>query len=241
VTDRTPRRENPWLNLGINVVLPAVVLMKGKGWLEDHWSGSGDGLTLVVFLLALSFPLLYGAYDLAVRRTWNFFSILGLIGVVLTGGIGLLKLPPEWVAIKEATIPGLIGMAVLGSHFMHRPLVKVLLLRPEFIDMQRLDRRVRERGVEPAFDRVLRQCNLLFGGSFFLSAVLNYVLAKLVVVSPAGTDSFNEELGRMTLLSYPVIVLPTMVVTVAALWLMFSRIERLTGLTADQLMAGGKQ
>lgn len=240
MTASTPKRENVWLNLGINVVLPAVVLMKGKSWLEGFWDGSADDLTIVVFVLALSFPLLYGAYDLVVRRTWNFFSILGLIGVALTGGIGLLKLPPEWVAIKEAAIPGVIGIAVFASHFLRRPLVKVLLLRPEFIDLDHLNRRVEERGVETAFDRVVRQCNLLFGASFFLSSVLNYVLAKVVVVSPAGTDAFNEELGRMTLLSYPVIVLPTMIVTMTALWLLFTRIERLTGLSVEEFLVTGK-
>lgn len=237
MTGAAPRRENPWLNLGINVVLPAIVLMKGKGWLEDYWSGTGDDLTLLVFLLALSFPFLYGAYDLVVRRTWNFFSILGLIGVGLTGGIGLLKLPPEWVAVKEATIPGVIGLAVLASHYMQRPLIRLLLLRPEFINLGRLETEVRARGVEVAFDRVLRRCNLVFAASFFLSAILNYVLAKLVVVSPAGTDAFNEELGRMTLLSYPVIALPTMIVTMGALWWLFTSIERLTGISTEELMS----
>ncbi len=35
---------------------------------------------------------------------------LGLISVLLTGGIGLLELDPQWLAIKEAAIPGIIGI-----------------------------------------------------------------------------------------------------------------------------------
>lgn len=236
-----PRRENPWLNIGLNVVLPAIVLMKGKGWLEGWWGGSAEGLTIAVFVLALSLPLGYGAWDLYTRRKWNFFSILGMLGVALTGGIGLLRLPPEWVAIKEAAIPGLLGVAVLASHFTRRPLVRLLLFRPEFFDIERIEARLAERDTWQPFTALVRRCNALFAVSFFLSSVLNFALAKYVVVSPAGTDAFNEELGRMTLLSYPVIVLPTMVITMGALWMLFSGLEKLTGLDAEQIMLGASQ
>ena len=233
------KRENPWLNIGLNVILPAIVLMKGKAWLEGYWGGSDDGLTMLVFVLALSVPFLYGAYDLVVRRKWNFFSILGFIGVALTGGIGLLKLPPEWVAVKEAAIPGIIGVAVLLSQFTGRPLVGLFLFRSDFFDVDRIETRLRDRDTTDAFDRLMRRVNTLFACSFALSSVLNFILAKTVVVSPAGTDAFNEELGRMTLLSYPVIVLPTMVVTMVALWFLFTGLEKLTGLTLEELMVHG--
>lgn len=236
MTPARPPRENPWVNLGFNVLLPALVLMQGKNWLRAYWGGSEDGLTLLVFLAALSLPLSYGLYDLARRRRWNFWSALGLVGVVMTGGIGLLKLPPEWVAVKEATVPGLLGLAVLVSHWTRRPLVRMLLLREEFFDLESIEARVQERNAQPALERLVRQANGLFALSFALSAVLNYVLAKWIVVSPAGTDAFNEELGRMTLLSYPIIALPTLAITVAALWLLFSGLGRLTGLELEEMV-----
>ena len=231
-----PTRENPWVNLGLNVVLPALVLMQGKDWLRGHWGGSEQGLTLLVFLAALSLPLSYGLYDLARRRRWNFWSALGLVGVLMTGGIGLLNLPPQWVAVKEATVPGLLALAVLGSQWTRRPLVRMLLLREEFFDLERIEARVAERHAQPAFERLVRQANGLFALSFGLSAVLNYALAKWIVVSPAGTDAFNAELGRMTLLSYPVIALPTLAITFAALWLLFAGLGRLTGLELEEMM-----
>ena len=154
----------------------------------------------------------------------------------MTGGIGLLKLPPEWVAVKEATVPGLLGLAVLVSHWTRRPLVRMLLLREEFFDLDRIEARVEERNARPALERLVRQANGLFALSFGLSAVLNYALAKWIVVSPAGTDAFNDELGRMTLLSYPVIALPTLAITVAALWLLFSGLGRLTGLELEEMV-----
>ncbi len=231
-----PPRENVWLNLGFNVVLPAIVLMQGKAWARGVWGGSEESLTLAVFLAALSLPLSYGLYDLVRRRKWNFWSLLGLVGVLMTGGIGLLQLPPEWVAVKEATVPGLLGLAVLVSHWTRRPLVRVLLLREEFFDLDRIGARLSERDAWPAFEALVRRANGLFALSFALSATLNYALAKWIVTSPAGTDAFNEELGRMTLLSYPIIALPTLAVTATALWLLFGGLGKLTGLELEEMM-----
>ena len=53
--------------------------------------------------------------------------------------------------------------------------------------------------------------------SFFLSSALNYILAKMILVSEPGTTAYTEELGRMTALSYPVIVIPSMILLIAAL------------------------
>lgn len=234
-----PKRENLWLNLGFNVALPALMLIKGKDLVGVVWTGSPHGLTIAVFVLALAFPLSYGIADFIRRRSWNFFSAVGIIGVVLTGGIGLLQLPAQWVAVKEAAVPAVLGLAVLLSQVAGRPLLRLLLLRPEFLDTETVETRLRERGNEAAFERLVRRSNLLFAASFGLSAVLNYVLAKMIVTSPGGTDAFNEELGRMTLLSYPVIAVPTMVVTIAALWLLFHGMERLTGLDIEDVLRHG--
>ena len=66
--------------------------------------------------------------------------------------------------------------------------------------------------------------------------MLNYTLAVWIVRSPAGTEAFNEEIARMMLLSYPVIVLPSMVVSMAALYVFFNRVTKLTGLTLKQIL-----
>ena len=75
----------------------------------------------------------------------------------------------------------------------------------------------------------------LLAGSFFLSSVLNFVLARLIVRSPAGSAAFNEELGKMTALSYPVIVLPSMAVMMIALWYLFRSIKRLTHMDLEEI------
>ncbi|MDP3449658.1 MAG: beta-galactosidase, partial [Anaerolineaceae bacterium] len=54
-------------------------------------------------------------------------DLLVRASVMLTGGISLLELDPQYIAIKEAAIPGIIGLAVLGSQYTRFPLVRTLI------------------------------------------------------------------------------------------------------------------
>ena len=51
-----------------------------------------------------------------------------------------------------------------------------------------------------------------------------------------GTDAFNNELGRMTALSYPVITLPVMLVLMGTIYYIFSTVGKLTGLELEEMM-----
>jgi len=230
------KQENAWLNLGFNILVPTFLLIKG-----DDWFGTALGVfplapSTSVFILALLFPVAYGAYDLIRRKKWNFFSILGVIGVLLTGGIGLLKLPTEWIAVKEAAIPGLLGLAILISTFTRKPLVRVFLYRPEIFQVEKIKNALEERNAVSGFEVLMKKTTYLLAASFFLSAVLNYYLARKIVVSPSGSEAFNQELGKLMAWSYPVIVAPTLIVTAFALWVCFRGLKNLTGLTLEELV-----
>ncbi|MDG4870470.1 MFS transporter, partial [Guyparkeria sp. 1SP6A2] len=69
------------------------------------------GPTWALFV-ALAFPLIFGIVSFIQERKINFYSALGLISVLLTGGIGLLQLDPAYIAIKEAAIPGIIFIGI---------------------------------------------------------------------------------------------------------------------------------
>jgi len=222
------RRESVLLSLGINIAIPAVILMKFSG---EHALGPVGGL-----IVALAFPLTYGMVDFARRREWNIVSILGFVSVLLTGGIGLLQLDPKWIAVKEAAVPAIIGIAVVLSLRTRFPIVRTFLYNDKIIRVQKVDEALARRGNRAAFDRTLVNASWMLAGSFFVSAVLNFVLAKLIVKSQPGTTAFNEELGRMTALSYPVIVVPSMLIMIAALWYLFNRIQRLTELDLEQIL-----
>ena len=224
----TDRQENVLLSLAINIAIPAVVLMKLSG--EDTLGPVGG------LVMALAFPLAYGAADFARRRQWNLVSVLGFVSVLLTGGIGLLQLDPKWIAVKEAAVPGLIGVAVIASLKTRFPIVRSLLYNEKIIRVDQVEAALAAKGNREAFERTLVVASWMLAGSFFVSSVLNFVLAKLLVNSPAGTVEFNAELGRMTALSYPVIVVPSMLIMVAALYYLFRSIRRLTQLDLEQIL-----
>ena len=58
----------------------------------------------------------------------------------------------------------------------------------------------------------------------------------IIVVSPAGSTAFNEELGRMTLLSFPVIAVPSIIVLAIAVMYLRSGIAKLTDLDVQSLL-----
>lgn len=227
-----PKPENPIVNLVCNIVVPTVVLMKFS---TDRWLGPVWGL-----VVALIFPIGYGIYDLARRKKTNFLSVLGFISVLLSGGLGLLKMDGWWFAVKDAAIPLLFGVAVVASLRTKRPLVRELLFNDQVIDTARVDAALDERGHRSEFDRLLTRASIGLALSFGLSAVLNFGLARYLLRSPAGTPEFNAELGRMHVLSWPVIVLPSMIVTMFVFWKLMNGLTRLTGLETDQIFHPAK-
>lgn len=225
----TQRKPRPLLDLLLSIVIPSIVLMRFSGEAD-----LGPGTALVT---ALAFPVGLGLYELLRYRNTNYIAVLGLISVLLTGGIGLLQLDPGWLAVKEAAIPAIIGIAVLVSARLGYPLIRVLLFNPNILDTDRITRLLHERGVHAQFDRRLAQATQLLAATFFFSAVMNYLLATWIVTSPAGSTAFNEELGRLTLLSYPVIAIPSMLMMLGILVFLWRSIRRYTGLDLEEILA----
>jgi hypothetical protein len=222
------KRENLFINLGCNVALPSIILTWGSKatWLGPKWA----------LVLALIFPLGYSIYDFVVRKKFNFISALGFVSVLITGTFALMKLDPFWFAVKEAAVPAAIGLVVLISMGTRWPLVQEMLYNPQVIDVDRIDAVLAERQARPEFDKLLRDASYLLTLSFFVSAVLNYALARYLLKSPSGSEAFNSELAKMNLWSWPVIVLPSMAMTMFALWRLLGGLQRVTGLELEQLM-----
>ena len=218
-----PKQQNQGFmgNLAFNIVIPVVLMSyaSSEEYLGPAWS----------IVATLSFPIAYGLWDLKQSGKVNGFSILGIVSVLLTGGISLLELPAEYIAIKEATIPGLIGLAVLFTQFRDKSLVRILILNDQIINWEKLNQALDETNNRSLFKQKISVSSYIVASSFFLSSALNYILAKVILVSEPGTTAYTEELGRMTALSYPVIVIPSMVVLFGALWYLFKQIKVVTG------------
>ncbi|MDR1906803.1 MAG: hypothetical protein LBQ03_01105 [Puniceicoccales bacterium] len=223
-------RENPWLNLGFNIILPSLIMSKA-----DDWFGVSPTLALIIALL---FPIGYGLLDFIKSRKYNVFSIIGFVSILLTGVIGLLQLPKEYIAIKEALVPSLIGFIVFCSAFTRYPLIKTLLFNDAIMNVDRINERLEAEVDRVAFQKLLSSSTLKFSLSFLLSAILNYVLACYFIHSETGTIEFNKELGRMTFWSYPVIVLPCTIILMATLIGLIKRLEKLTHLSWEEMLVG---
>ncbi len=221
VSGHKPR---PMVDLLVSIIIPSVILMKFSG--ADDFGATG------ALIAALAFPLGWGLFELFKYKKFNFIALLGLLSVLLTGGIGLLKLDPQWLAVKEATIPGLIGIAVLISTYTRYPLIKTLLYNPSVMNTVKIQQKLDEYSNKEIFEKRLESATYWLSATFLFSAVMNYVLARWIVVSPAGSAAFNEELGQMTLLSYPVIAIPSTI-----MMMVWRTIQGSTGLTLDEVLA----
>jgi len=222
-------KDSPFIDLIVSIIIPSVILMK--------FSGKDDLGPTMALVVALAFPICWGLYELIVNKKRNFIALLGIISVLLTGGIGLLQLDNKWLAIKEAAIPLIIGLVVLGSTFTRFPLVRTLLYNPKVMNVEKISQRLEEKQQTELFEKRLLSANYLLAGTFFFSAVMNYLLAKWIVVSPSGSEAFNEELGRMTLMSYPVIAIPSMIMMIGIFYFLWRTINRLSGLSLEEVVA----
>jgi len=242
----SPKRENMLLNLGFNLLLPIVILRKGDEWLGTTLANITDSapesavVGSIILLLAISFPVSYGILDLIRRRKWNFFSILGAISALLTGGIGLLPGANVLMfAIKESALPAILGVITIITLKTKKPLVRLFLYNPEIIKVALVDKKLMELGTKSHFDRLLVKCTWLIGLSFAVSAILNFILSRMIVVTEPSIDkiAFNDEVGQMMGWSLPVISIPCMIVSGYAFWLLIKGIKQFTGLSMEEVMA----
>jgi len=228
--EKKPRKKDRSLeSVLINVVVPVIVLTMLS---KEKYLGPTWGL-----VAALILPVGYGVHSMIRDRKIEFMSVLGVVSVLLTGVFGLLKLPPEWIAWKEAMIPFLLGVAIVGSLKTPFPLIKKILMTESLFDVHRLKSALKERGNEALFEKRLVGLTWGLASSLFLSAVLNFVLAKLVLKSEPGTEAYTAEIGRMTGLGYVVVMIPSMAIMLVVFNALINTLVKLTGLDFESLLA----
>jgi len=228
-TDAPKKKQESLLaNILLNIVIPTIILTKlsSADYLGPKWA----------IVVALAFPIAYGLYDFRGSRKVNIFSALGVISIVLTGGISLMELDAQYIAIKEAAIPGIIGLATVISTRTRFPLVKTFLYNDKVLQIEKVDAALEAYGTGKEFQKTLQNASYLVATSFFLSSALNYGLAKYLLVSPPGTEAYTAELGKMTALSFPVIAVPATMVMMGALFYLFSNIRKLTHLDLEDIL-----
>lgn len=224
------KNSNSLIELVFNVVIPVVILTKFS---DPESLGVELGL-----YIALAFPIGYAIFEYAKQRTLNYLSVLGVISTLLTGGIALLELDNQWLAVKEALIPGLIATFVFVTGRLGKPILEKFLFMSGVLEQETLYKLLEEKRQFNAYKMIILRANLFLVYTFVFSSIMNYLLAKWIVVAPAGTEEFNEQLGYMMGLSYPAIAIPTMIAMFAILFYIFKQIGKLTGRTFSELVEG---
>lgn len=225
--------ENSWLNLIFNIVLPVLILNKLTKFLGP----------MAALLLALSFPLAYGAYDLAKRKKVNAFSALGLLNVGLTGGLALMGLHGFWFALKEAAFPTLVGFFVFGSAFTKKPFIASIFLNPGVMKVDLLEEKLAANNKQNEFHNHLRKATMWLSLSFVFSAICNFILAQKVFLNIDSTLSaeaqsviLNEQIAKMTTWSMAIVMVPSMIFLLGIFWYLMRGVKQYAGLTTDDIM-----
>jgi len=220
-----------FLNLGFNLLLPVLILNKGSKWLPSLDPA-------LVMVLALAFPVGYFIYDYAKRRKRNLLSILGATGVLLTGTISLMKLNPMVFAIKETIMPLLIGIFVVVSTKTKNPLIHALLYNPDIFDVDKIEERLDSPEKKKSMDGLMLRCTWVIAFSFLVSAVMNFFITRIIVTTPPTVDQavYNAEVSKQMWVSIIAISAVTLPITLYAMLQLFKGIEKLTGLTMEDVM-----
>ncbi len=231
-----PKPENPLANILVNVLIPVVVL----NFLSKRPEAADARLwhigPLWAMIIAVSLPLGYGIWFACTRKKANFFSLLGLVSILLTGGLGLAQANATWFALKEALIPLMFGVAILGSHWTTKPLLNIFLLSPELFDLKRIDKAIARNSNGTAYAKLRFNATLMLAGSMFASSVMNFFLALYFLKGKESDQvAYNEAIGKLTGVGFAVIGIPMLAVMVATLFLLLKKLRQLTGLEQDDI------
>lgn len=226
------KQENPFYNILFNILLPILILNKGGKFL-------GPTTALII---AISFPLIYGAYDYWKQKKTNYISVLGLLNVGVTGGLALLQLEGMWFAVKEAAFPILVGSFVFFSAFTEHPFIKTLFLNPQVLNMDLINHSITNQNKEDDFENLLKLGTKLLSLSFVLSAILNFTLAYQIftpidplILGDDRTQALNDQIATMTKWSFVVIMIPSMISLMAILYFIINKLKHISGLTQEQI------
>lgn len=248
-------REHPLVNLLINVVIPVLVLsylskdpvlQEKLGKAVRPWHIG----PVKALWCALALPLGYGLWHFIKTRKGNAFSILGMVSVLLSGGLTVYLWNPNgtvkpeaglWFGIKEALIPFILGLAVLASQRSASPLIRVFLYNDTIFDIPKIEARIDAMAARAAYEGLLGRATRLFASSFFVSAVLNFVLAQWFF---RGFDSnavdalenYNAVIAKVTGWGFAVIGVPIVGFLFVTLRRLLAGLSGLTGMRDEELL-----
>ena len=247
---KNKKKENPILSLCCNILLPVIILKNGSKWINriliqyygEEWVYQHSiiiDISSIVFFIALICPVIYFFYDLLNRKNINLISILGFINILLTGGIGIFGakfgLSKNWFILKEGLLPIIIGLVLIIMSKYRQSSFNRILLNEVLFDNDKIRNSIKE-DMKYEFKYMVRKAGYYLIAGFFISSIIQFTLASLIVVSNPGEPSFNKEVSTMTWVSYLAVLLPTMLIVGKGYLGLISGIEKITGLKKDEFL-----
>ena len=244
-------KENPISNILLNVILPVLALDKlstDPAFAEAPKFWHVGPLWAVIIGLAL--PVGYGIWFFLKHRKMNFFSWIGVISVLLTGGLiaylwnsdGSIKPnAAQLFGLKEGSIPLVLGLAIFVSHWTKTPLLNAFLYSDSIFDIKRIEKVVDEKQVEEPYRKLLFSSTILFASSFLISTVLNFFLAIhfLSDIDYTAVDArtqFTQKVSSIMWWGFLVIGAPIMIILTLLLFRLLGGLRKITGLTNEEIM-----
>ena len=247
---KTKQKENPILSLCCNILIPVIILKNGNKWINgiliqsygEDWFYENSmivDISSIVFFIALICPVIYFFYDLLNRKNINLISILGFINILLTGGIGIFGakfgLSKNWFIFKEGMLPVIIGLVLIIMSKYRQNSFNNILLNEVLFDNDKIRNSIKE-DMQYEFEYIIRKAGYYLIGGFFISSIIQFTLASLIVVSSPGEPSFNKEVSTMTWVSYIAVLLITMLIIGKGYFGLISGIEKVTSLKKEEFL-----
>ena len=247
---KNKQKENPILSLCCNILIPVIILKNGNKWIKifliqyhgEEWFYQNSmivDISSIVFFIALIFPVIYFFYDFLNRKHINLISILGFINILLTGGIGIFGarfgLSKNWFIFKEGMLPIIIGLVLIIMCKYRQSSFNSILLNEVLFDNDKIRISITQE-MQYQFENIVRKAGYYLIAGFFISSLIQFTLASLIVVSNPGESTFNEEGSTMTWISYVAVLLPTMLIVGKGYLGLISGIEKITGLNKKEFL-----
>lgn len=214
-----------YTQLVFGFVLPTIVLL----YLSDE-SKLGPLWGMVV---ALAFPFAVEIISLLTRRKVSYLSIAAIVGILLIGMISVLGLSEEWLAARRSAIY-IIGAVVLGVLLKFRyDLIEKGLAT--ILDMAAIRKGI-QSDADAKFRRLITMTVAGYAVLLFVLGVWTYALTLVFITAPTNSSEFNAQYAELRLLSLPLVSLPLLVGATGLLMNLLIKLERITGLSLEQLM-----
>ena len=223
---------NPLLEILLTIILPSLVL--------DQLSKPERLGPLWALVLSLLFPIGFGIWCFIQKKGWNLFSVLGFVTILITGGLGLLKLPAFWFAVKESAMPIIIGLAFPLSHRFGKPLINALIMQPHVINLDAMKAALNTPQRQADYKKALFRASCELGLGSLVSSIANFFLAMhLLGDKEPATEAFMKGMAKLNWMGMIVISVPIMAVMLVVFFRLLKQLTRITGLDRDDLMNPG--